>query len=46
MKPREWKCLFGHKWRRSVNEGVKFQRCIRCGKEREMPVAPPPYVGP
>jgi hypothetical protein len=37
MKPRRWRCLlrFGHKWRRSVNEGMEFHRCIRCGKERE-----------
>lgn len=37
-KPRQWRCvLLGHKWRRSVNEGAEFQRCIRCGKEREAP---------
>jgi hypothetical protein len=45
--PRQWLCFirFGHKWRRSVNEGMAFQRCVRCGKEREMPVAVP-YSGP
>jgi hypothetical protein len=24
-----------------VNEGAAFQRCVRCGKEREMPEAVP-----
>jgi hypothetical protein len=44
--PPRWRCLlrFGHKWRRSVNEGAEFQRCVRCGKEREMPIVPP-YSG-
>jgi hypothetical protein len=36
--PRRWLCLLlGHKWRRSVNDGAEFQRCLRCGKERETP---------
>ena len=38
MNPRRWLCLLlGHKWRRSVNDGAEFQRCLRCGKERDTP---------
>lgn len=32
------RCRLGfHRWRRSVNEGMAFKRCVRCGKEREIP---------
>jgi hypothetical protein len=39
MKPRQWLCLlrFGHKWRKSVNEGDAYARCARCGKEKDYP---------